>query len=266
MKDILKEIKDATESGSVMEKGGYFRKETMVSGVYFINEVLNRYPNLEFIRIFMNETTFIPTFHESLRDEKYYLYSVFIDSNILEYLASDLTIREINGDRVIDLSNYRWKKQIELRNKLFDMSSIIMALCDEYLDDIDYGYKGFNMSLSKDISIFPFDFNVSGYEFLNKSHFVLISNSKFINQEEIDNFCLLLIDKLDKNNQSVISQEIAIYESIIRKLKRNRVLTSLEKEVLENFINGEIRRVISKNTLLVRSKSLVVNPLIGSDK
>lgn len=259
MKDVAKELREELLSGDVSKKSDYFRKETVVSKEYFVNQVIWRYPNMQFVKIYMKETIFIPTFHESLREHKYYFYSVFIDTSILQYLYNDFTISEINGEIVIDLSTNTWQKQLELRNKLFNMSSLILSLCYVYSDNVDYSYRKFDALSEKNVSIYSSNFSVLGYEFLNKSNFVLISNSKFISQLEIDNLCLSILDDLVKNNHVIIEQEISIYMSICRKLKTNRSLTSLEKEVLEEFINREISKIERQNTLLVRSRALNAN-------
>lgn len=256
MKDIAKELKEGISSGEVSNRWEYFRRETLISKEYFIKQVLLRYPNMEYVKIFMNETIFIPTFHETLREEKYYIYSVFIDSNVLRYITNDFVVRENNGEILIDLSKKNWTKQIELRNKLLDMSSMILAVCDVFSDDMTYVYRK-NLELSnKNISIYPSCFSVLGYEILNKSNFVLLSNSKVINQMDIDNLCLSILEELGKDNQLLIKQKISIYLSISSKLKRNKSLTPLEKEVLDKFVNEEISQIERQNTLLVRSRTL----------
>lgn len=259
MKDIARELRDEILSGDVSDRGEYFRKETIVSKDYFVNQVIRKYPNMQFVKIYIKETIFIPTFHETLREYKYYFYSVFIDTSILQYLYNDFTISEISREMVIDLSNNTWQKQLELRNKLFNMSSLILSLCDVYSDDNDYSYRKIDALSEKNICIYSPNFSVSGYEFLNKSNFVLISNSKFISQLEIDDLCLSILEDLEKNNQAFVEQKIAIYTAISRKLKTNRSLTSLEKEVLEEFINREISKIERQNTLLVRSRALNAN-------
>lgn len=51
MKDILKKIREALKKGGVNESKINLTKETMISREYFNNEVLSRYPNLEFIEV-----------------------------------------------------------------------------------------------------------------------------------------------------------------------------------------------------------------------
>lgn len=254
MRDIVEEIKDVETKGNLGNRGLYFRKETMISREYFNNEVIKRYPNLEFIRIFMKKTTFIPTFHETLSDEEYYSYSVFVDKNILEYISSDNLIKNLNGEKVIDLSRLRWKEQVQLRNKIFKACPIIMAEYNYYYDNSDFMCSNNNMSLSKNISIYPCDFKISDYELLNSTNYILISNSEIISQKELDNLCLEILDGLSKENQKVIVSEKAIYLSISEKLKRNRTLSQEERKILDQFINNEMVKIDNRNTLLVRSR------------
>lgn len=253
MKDIVKEIVDAEASGELKNKEAYFRKETMIAREYFNNEILMRYPNLEFIRIFMKKTTFIPTFHETMRDEEYYLYSVFIDKNTLQYMSSENLVRSLNGEKVIDLSRSRWNEQVQLRNKFFKACPIIMAECSYYYDNSELMLSNINMKLTKNISIYPYNYKITDYALLNSTNYILISNSEFLSQKELDNLCLEILRKLSNENQEVIISEKAIYLSISDKLKRNRILSLDERKVLEQFINNEMSIIDTRNTLLVRS-------------
>lgn len=259
MIDIVKEIREFEgNDGDVREKGAYFRKETLISRQYFIDKVIEKFPNLEFIRILMRESVVIYDYATD-REDKYYIYSVFIDKNILKFISDEVLIGSLNGEKVIDLTNLRWKwkEQVNLRNKILKVCPIIFSESEFYYVDDEHQINWNKLKFTDEIYIYPHNYKIDDYELMNSSRFILISNSSLINQTELNELCLDIIDNLSLENKKVIADAKAIYLSICEKLKRNRTLTQEERVILDQFINSEIFKIDKVNTLLVRSRKKV---------
>lgn len=264
MKDIVKEIREAEVNGGWNGREKYFRKESMIARDYFINELLEKYSNLEFIRIYMRRSEWKYTYGDSYCESEYYFFSVFINKNVFEYLSNDVLVLEKDGKKVIDLTNFNWNKQLELRNKILKSCPILLAessyWSSEMVEQDEHLYRAYGIpkkdytSLSDVISLYPHNYTIDGYEILNSTNYILISNSGMINQKELDDLCLDILENLSEDNEKFVNSEKVIYLSISEKLKRSRSLTEEERKLLGKFINNEINKIEQQNTLLVRSR------------
>lgn len=260
MEDIIKEIEKAeVEVGQIGEESKiYFKEKTTLPREYLNNEVTKRYSNLVFIRILMKKTSWVLSYHDSVYTRNYYFYSVFIDKNVLEYLSSDILTFELNGEQVLNLTNLSWNEQLKLRNKILKSCPIIVAENETYYEDDECPPINWStLKLRNYIRVYYPDYKIDDYELLNSTNFGLISNSQSLSQGDLNKCCLEILSKFIQETKRLVDDKKAIYLSIIKKLKHNKMFTKEELKVLDEFINGEVDKIdkISDGEMyLIRSK------------
>lgn len=230
--------------------------KTLISFDYFQRQFLKKYPNLYLIRIIrLTKRESIPTYQETYYSNKFEINYAFIDDNALKNIIfkyGDLVFKD-QKSYVIDLCT---TKEISIEDVLFLCPIIIRYNSSYYNEDKYIQLKYFINKLTD--KTFPNKISmylecVSEKASQPNTRFLLSSNNALVDQKSLDQFCIELLKKLEKETNTLIEKEIAIYQSIRNKLLKGQSLNDNEYEIINAFLLEKEETIIKRNTLLQRS-------------
>lgn len=241
MIDLVEEIKKDLESGNKYLNRDLINK-TEVDLKYFIEEILKKINDINCLEI---ECERISRGYHS-EDKSYYreIFITFIDNQMLNYISKTkkIKINEGNFDKKIYIDyDYDLTKEI-IAKSLFILKIHLKVYEEDLLRN--------NYKIPETINIYSGVNDILDYK---SSNFPLIKINNKYTYEELNKMCLDILEKLNKKNIGIASNDTLVYRNLKEKILSGKKLTKEEKTIALNLLNKRIDEIENSHSILKRS-------------